>query len=622
MRSGSVSNGSGRRKGLAGIVAVLAGALALLVPASAFAAEIDAISDVTIVEPADQVNVGDRLELEASWAVPDTANPGDTFSLGFPTTPLVVGIADTFTLEGPASEDVGTCVVGAGGIVCTLGEYVATHNNVQGTLTFFAQAQEVTEKGTVTFTTGGGVPIEVDVPGGGIGPSFPTPVPTDAIKSGVVTTAGDTIEWYIWVPSNLLTGDPQTLTDKFTPGLTLLPETMSIGHVAVADWNGGTFDPSDFTTLVAGTGYTLSSDAANSSFTIDLTAPTTPDSLYRVLYQTRMPANVQTGDLFENTISGTGFTTTTSTVTHTGGGGTGGGDGPGGFSVVKTLTGDGASTVPTDRPYVFDYTYTLDGVQQSGQLSVTADGTPAGVENIPGGTVVTLREVTPAPVDGVIWAAPVYAGQGVKTVDGAAQFTIVEESTVAATVINPADLEPGPSTGSFAITKQVTGPGASEIPQDQVFSVEYRYDLKGEPVTGRLDVPVGQTRRVQDVPAGVTVTLRELAPTLVEGVTWGTPRFTGNGIEVNDTGEVRLTIGAGTEVQIALENPTTQTPPTPPTSPPGTFENAPPTSPQTSLATTGAGLLVPAFATIALLTTGTLLWFFGRRRQEAGRDAT
>ncbi len=436
----------GRRRGAASSAVALLALVGLAVPPAAQAAELDAITAVTVVEPTGDIHLYDTLRLEGTWAVPDSAQPGDTFSLAFPTTPRLVGVSSTFPLRDPDGAVVGTCTVTASAITCTLSDYVLTHDNVRGTLFFQVKAEETTDVDTVTFTTGDGDPITVEIPGGGVGPQRPEPVPTDATKSGVQTTDGR-IEWYIWVPGRLLSGERPTLTDTATPGLTLLPDTVAIGSVATDAWAGGLFDPADFHPLAAGSDFILTPGPASSAFTVELTAPAQADRLYRLSYRTELPADAHDGQVFANTVSGSSVTTTTATVTASVAGGDGAGDGRGGFSVAKRIVGDGARLVPVDTTFAVDYSYpTADGLV-TGTLTLPADGTARQVAQIPAGAVVTLSEHTAEAVPGVVWGRPQFRGDGVTTTEGGARLTIGAGSVAAVELTNPTTLSPpSPST--------------------------------------------------------------------------------------------------------------------------------------------------------------------------------
>ncbi|WP_158297163.1 DUF5979 domain-containing protein [Zhihengliuella sp. ISTPL4] len=567
----------------AAVLALIVGALGLLVPAAAQASEIDAVTGITIIEPKDSVAVGDTLSLEASWAAPAGAQPGDTFSVDFPQAPLLAGIASTFDMRDPDGATIGSCVVSEAGIACTLSDYVSTHANVQGTVRFQARLMEGTEKSELLFTTGGGGDITVPLPGGGVQPGTSQPVPDDAVKSGVITVKGDTVEWYVWVPGEKLTGTDPTLTDTYDKRMEFLADTLTVGHVAVEDWNGGNFANSDFTELSTPSGYVMSQDPANSAFSVRLIGNAHADQLYRLKYQTKLPAGFKTGDVFENTVTGSSFTTTTGSVRIVKASGEGNGDGLGDLTVAKALSGDGASAVPADRTFTVDYSYENADGEVKGALTLTAGGQPQGLNDLPVGTVVTLTERPAAAVDGVTWGQPQFSGTGVRVVDGGAQITISDDTAVAVTVTNPAQLIP-PPLGGFSVAKKVTGSASSAVPADQTYRFRYSYDEGGQSKTGELSVRAdGTAKSVDGLPVGTVVTLTEVAPDAVPGVVWGEPTYRGDGVTTTTDGAL-VTIGADRTVEVVVDNPATPVPPTvPPTEPPTptTPPTVPPTEPPT-----------------------------------------
>lgn len=466
MRGGADRRRAGRGI-LAGLAAVVAALGIVSAPSAAHAAEIDAITGVTIVEPADGVSVFENFRLEATWAVPDDAMPGDTFTLNFPTNPLVVGITDTFELTTTGGDAVGTCTVSSASITCLLGDYVTTHDNVRGTLSFFAQAQESTEQTTLTFTTGNGVPFTPAIPGGAVGPQDGTPLPTVAQKSGIVTTEG-TAEWTVYIPSSQLT-EGMVLTDAYTPGMEFLPSTLQMLYIPNADWNEGF--PTSQVVLASGTDYTLADSPATSSFTVTMNTPIVADSLYRLVYRSAFPPGAREGDVFTNSISGEGFTTSTSTVVFAGGGGTGEGDGEGSLAILKAVSGAGAALIPTDVEYTVDYSYVdADGTPVAGTLNLVA-GTPQTLDGLPEGVVVTLSESAPPAVDGAVWGNPVFSGEGVTVTEGGAQLTVSEGATVSVLLTNPTSVSPpvtpppSPSTPASppASTPPATPPATPSI---------------------------------------------------------------------------------------------------------------------------------------------------------------
>lgn len=158
----------------------------------------------------------------------------------------------------------------------------------------------------------------------------------------------------------------------------------------------------------------------------------------------------------------------------------------------------------------------------------------------------------------------------------------------------------GTMRGGFAVTKVVDGSGAGLVPTDIAYALQYTY---GDPaVEGTLTVGAGETTPAVDLPAGTVVTLREVAPSAVDGIEWGVPTFSGSGVRVLADGTAQFTVATGSTVAVTLTNTATNVPPEP--VPPA--ETAPPTevpstgmppaelplTGQAALATTGGG--VPA----------------------------
>lgn len=538
-------------------------AVGFLIPAAASAVEVDAITGVTITQPTDQANVGDVLQLQATFAVPDSAVAGDTFSLNFPASPQLSGIGAAFPITAPDGGTIADCTVTGTTLTCVLTDYVDNNTNVTGSLQFQARAEQESTESQVPFTTGGGVVINVPLPGGGgIGPRPDEPIPTEPNKHGDLAQDGDHIIWIVNIPSSAIAGADPSVTDTFTAGLTLVPSTVRLGYVLNDNWAGGNYAAADLVALVPDAEFSLQ-ETSTESFTVTPTVPIVADAVYVLTYQTTLPAGVQTGDVFNNTVTGSSFVTESTPFVYTGGGGVGEGDGLGGFSVTKAITGDGAPLVPADTAFTVTYSYVLAGAPVTGQLSVLA-GAVAGLDDLPEGTVVTISEATPAAVAGVLWQAPVFTGTGVTATEGGAQFTIDDAADIAVTLTNPTAVPP-PVLGGFSVTKALTGAGALLVPGGTAFTVDYAYEIDDVMVTGQLTLTNGATAGLDDLPEGTIVTISETAPAAVTGVVWQTPVYTGADVTATEEG-AQFTIDGATDIAVTLTNPTT-VPPAPPAPP-------------------------------------------------------
>lgn len=137
----------------------------------------------------------------------------------------------------------------------------------------------------------------------------------------------------------------------------------------------------------------------------------------------------------------------------------------------------------------------------------------------------------------------------------------------------------------FSLTKEIAGSGA-DLVGDAEFSVRYSYtDAAGEPQSGTLTFAQGETVGYAPIPAGTEVTLEELELPQIEGITWETPAFSGEGVTDNGDGTATFTVVEDAEVAITLTN-TAVTVPAPTPTPTDTPTGAPTPTP-TDTATPG-----------------------------------
>ncbi|RXZ46401.1 hypothetical protein ESP57_15950 [Agromyces fucosus] len=449
-------------RGFRTIAAVAAAALASLamavtVPTSAQASELDAITSVAINAdaPNGPIGVGQRYAVDATWAVPATAVAGDTFRLDFPSP--VRAYSANFVLRDSAGAAVGECVVSESSIVCTLGDYVESHDDVHGSLHFFAQSSAATDDDTYVFTTGNGLEIRVPIPGGGIvgGGGEPSTAPTSPKKWGWLNDDGTSITWQVVVPSDVLAADPSpVLVDVYDGRMGFDASSLTAGWVPASKW-----DSWEYHDLVAGTGpetFTLVDSPATHSFEFTFNEPvTSEDRVYMLKYRTTLPADAREGDLFGNTVTASGEEFTTWPVEFVTAGGEGGGTGKlGGFTVAKTLSGDGAATVPDGTTYTVTYSYLRGGQPVTGSLTLSP-GSPKGIAGLPTGTIVTLSEAEPEAISGATYGTPRFSGDGVSTDAGSAELVIGDRTTIAVALENPVALVPTESTPP---TPQVSTP--------------------------------------------------------------------------------------------------------------------------------------------------------------------
>lgn len=520
------------------VLAMFSGVLAAQ-PANA--AEVNGVTAVDIVNVPPYVKDA-QYQVAATWAVPDSAQPGDTFTLNFPD--ALVGFGASINLPDADGNIVGTCEVTANQFVCTLTDFVADHNNVHGTLNFNAKFVETFTEEQIEFTTGNNVTIITDVEGG-VGTAGPDTAPGSPTKFGYPNDDGTSMTWNIDVPSEDLGAGPNPIiTDDYDSPLVFDPSRLTVRSIAKVDWEQRS-DASKWTYLGQGTGagsYTLTDRPADTAFDVQLNGANTDGTrIYQVQVVMDWPEGAQNGDVFNNSAVVNGTTYNATPLPYAGAGGGGEGDNLGDIALTKTVTGSGAPQV-AGKSYTVNYSYGTTG----DTLTVT-DGQTVELNDIPEGAVITLSEVE-ATEPGVDFKTPIFRGPGVvDNLDGTATVTMID-GLIEIGLENPVEQ----LLGGFDVTKIVTGTAAGAV-ADLKYTVNYSYVVAGETKTGSLEVANGGTDGLDNLPVGTVVTLSEVAPN-APNVKFGTPVFKGAGVVDNLNGTATVAIGEGT-VAIQLTNP-------------------------------------------------------------------
>lgn len=190
----------------------------------------------------------------------------------------------------------------------------------------------------------------------------------------------------------------------------------------------------------------------------------------------------------------------------------------GGFRVAKAISGDGASLVPGDTKFVFEYTLDGGAVQT---VTATPDEISETIGNLQIGTVVTIEEGPFPVVPGVKFGGtPTWTVDGV-TATSPVKFTVTNDTLIELGVDNSTT----PTVGEFQVTKSLTGDAKGRVPAGAKFQVEYSVDngstWKKLPVMTAANLTAnGPKLRV-----GTQVLLRELEPEGGTGFEWGNPVF-------------------------------------------------------------------------------------------------
>lgn len=221
---------------------------------------------------------------------------------------------------------------------------------------------------------------------------------------------------------------------------------------------------------------------------------------------------------------------------------------PGRFSVAKDVTGDFTLEELSAMQITVSYSYTEAGGGSGSLILNQGNGFFETSEDIPFGVEVTIEEtsITGAPAS-VDFGTPTWS-QGDQQ-DGTAVIEIGDDTTTELTLTNPTT----ELTGTFDVTKDVTGDGEDRLPAGKEFTVQYSLD--GGQTWTDLVLENGETvNGPADIPTGTVVQIREVAPVGPADIEWGTPVFSGTGVTPGSP--ATFTIGDDTEINVLLENPT------------------------------------------------------------------
>lgn len=222
----------------------------------------------------------------------------------------------------------------------------------------------------------------------------------------------------------------------------------------------------------------------------------------------------------------------------------------GGFDIAKAVD-DPAGAVDPGRTYTGEWTCSTGRtIVAAGEWSVTAAGTPQAVTGVPVGARCTVTEDAPSePVPGdpsAIWAPPTISPSTI---------TVGSGQTPTVTVTNRVEQV----TGSFAITKSVSGPGGGYAPGAR-FGFTWTCTAPDGTVTGPTTVTIGDgaVAPVDGIAAGSDCTVSEgpRPPVEDQSYEWLDPEFTiGDGAPtIGSTASFTVPAGGGPVVRVAFTN--------------------------------------------------------------------
>ncbi len=227
-----------------------------------------------------------------------------------------------------------------------------------------------------------------------------------------------------------------------------------------------------------------------------------------------------------------------------------------GLSIIKGIAGEAATEVAPETEFPITATW-IDaaGNTQSKELTINAVTPTELGEELPAGTVVTIREGDQPAFDTVIWGEIVISGTDVVDAgDGSATVTASTQQSDATlvTVVNEATWAPG----TFGIAKTVTGIAAdhADIPETVTVQATW-FDDQLEQWISELTLPTDGTNVALglDLPHGTVVTLTEVMPENTDRLTWAAPVWSGD-VTVNDEGNAVVVVQAAGHAEVSLTN--------------------------------------------------------------------
>lgn len=440
--------------------------------------------------PSAPLKPGQQFRMDATWSVPDTAQPGDTFSLVFPSP--ITGNSSTFVMNDPSGNDVGTCVVVGNNVTCTLSDYVLTHSGVQGTLYFYATVSGAYDR--LVFSTSWGGTFDLDVPPYDPNPGptpdpTPGPVPPPTAISKTVGHSAGAQRWVVQVPGSQLrfNGSDVVLTDTYDTHLRIDLSTLVVQRIPTSLYGTASAPVA----LREGSGadtYTLVRDAGPNSFQLTI-HDAMPDQIYSLWYSSTVAPGTADGTVLTNTIVGLGQSS--AQTVYSGAGGDGGGT-QGRLTVTKATAGTGdapAGSFPMSVTCVRNGA-TVVGFPREAQIaagaSVTFDAIPLGAE-------CTVTETDPRGADSVAYS----------------QRTVTVASATVPVVVTVTNTYAAAPTGALAITKRTAGTGA--VPAGP-FAIRVECAREGAAVAGYPrdgQILPDETLRFDRIPVGAVCTITE-----------------------------------------------------------------------------------------------------------------
>jgi len=188
---------------------------------------------------------------------------------------------------------------------------------------------------------------------------------------------------------------------------------------------------------------------------------------------------------------------------------------------------------------------------QPDRVITIRDGEVIGLADLPIGATVTFSETVPATDDVLTWSPAIISPETIVVPSATAEPIAVQvTNTVQRTL------------GTVCVAKTVTGDEVDNPAVPDSVTVTATWQEQGrEPASTELTVSTDSaepcTPLGEDLFIGTVVTFEETVLDDGDGIAWGLPIWSGDGIDGEVVGDaVEVTIGRDAEATIALENPT------------------------------------------------------------------
>ena len=188
-------------------------------------------------------------------------------------------------------------------------------------------------------------------------------------------------------------------------------------------------------------------------------------------------------------------------------------------SITKAIEGTAAGAVSAERTFPIKATFQV----PKGAPAVAerdhrvAAGETWTLGGLPVGTVVTFSETKPADTTGMVWGEPKFTPSNKVTVPTGSQ------APVKVMLTNKVDWV----LGEVSITKELTGPAASAVPEGMEFEVTASFQVPAgaaQVADRQFSLKAGQVETIKDLPVGTKVTFTETMP-VDSDLVWEDPTF-------------------------------------------------------------------------------------------------